>query len=171
MESKPPKPESLAEDVKKAINDAPAEDVKQEVKKAIKDTPVETVGGKLTTGKSGSLDISSIKEQPWQEWIDSIAGFLATIPEKFGAFFSSYKQPLVTLLIILSAIVTVRIVIAVLGAIDDIPLLSPVLELVGLGYAAWFVYRYLWKAENRQELFQEFEAFKSQIVGRNSQDS
>jgi hypothetical protein len=66
--------------------------------------------------------------------------------------------------------VTIYITLAVLDAIDDIPLLSPVLKLVGMGYSAWFVYRYLWKAENRQELWQEFDAFKAQIVGRNSQD-
>jgi hypothetical protein len=125
--------------------------------------------GKIARANQSSLE--KIKEQPWQEWIDLVFDFLAKIPEQVGAFFSGYRQPLVTLLLIISGIVTVYITLAVLDAIDDIPLLAPVLELVGLGYTAWFIYRYLWKAENRQELIKEFEAFKSQVVGRNSQDS
>lgn len=131
-------------------------------------SPMPTAGGKITPGNQKSLDINNLKDQPWQEWMDTVFDVLAKIPGYVGNFFSDYRQPLVTLLLIISGAVTVYITLAVLDAIDDIPLLSPVLKLVGLGYSAWFVYRYLWKAENRQELWQEFEAFKSQIVGRNS---
>ncbi|ELR98668.1 CAAD domain-containing protein [Gloeocapsa sp. PCC 73106] len=131
-------------------------------------TPVQTAPGKLAPGNSTSLNLNTIKDQPWQEWVDMVFDVLAKIPVYVGNFFSDYRQPLVTLLLIASGAVTVYITLAVLDAIDDIPLLSPILKLLGLGYSAWFVYRYLWKAENRQELWQEFEAFKSQIVGRDS---
>jgi hypothetical protein len=39
------------------------------------------------------------------------------------------------------------------------------LQLIGLGYTAWFVWRYLWKASNRQELVSELDALKNQIFG------
>jgi len=129
-----------------------------------------TAAGKLTSKNKSGISLDSIKDQPWQELADTFVDFLAKVPTYVGNFFSDYRQPLVTLLLIASSIVTIYITLAVLDAIDDIPLLSPILELVGLGYTAWFIYRYLWKAENRQELWQEFEAFKAQIVGRNSQD-
>jgi hypothetical protein len=58
--------------------------------------------------------------------------------------------------------------LAVLDAINDIPLLSPVFELVGIGYTAWFVYRYLLKVETRKELGEEFKSLKGQVVGKDS---
>lgn len=147
------------------------EKITDEIKEAVSSSPLgQTVSNKLAQGKSGGLNFESIKSQPWQELVDTLLDFLAKVPNYVGNFFSDYRQPLVTLLLIASGIVTIYITLAVLDAIDDIPLLSPVLKLVGMGYAAWFVYRYLWKAENRQELWQEFDAFKAQIVGRNSQD-
>ena len=103
--------------------------------------------------------------QPWQEWIEPILDVLAKIPDYIGQFFADYKQPLITLGIFLAAIITVKVTLAILDAINDIPLLAPLLELVGLGYTAWFVWRYLWKASNREELAQEFEALKKQILG------
>lgn len=106
-------------------------------------------------------------EQPWQEWVDLVMDVLAKVPDYVGKFFADYKQPLTTLGLFIFALVTVKVTLAVLDAIDDVPLLSPILELVGLGYTAWFVYRYLWKASNRQELVTEFEALKDQIFGDN----
>ncbi|CAL2241940.1 unnamed protein product [Prunus armeniaca] len=41
------------------------------------------------------------------------------------------------------AIVVVWLSSIVVGAVNSVPLLPKVLELVGLGYTGWFVYRYL----------------------------
>lgn len=153
MESQSPEQESKLQEVEQAISSS---------------TPVQKVSGQLSQGKPGGLNFDSIKSQPWQELLDTVLDFLAKIPNYIGSFFSDYRQPLVTLLLIASGLVTIYITLAVLDAIDDIPLLSPVLKLVGLGYTAWFIYRYIWKAENRQELWQEFDAFKAQIVGKNA---
>jgi hypothetical protein len=114
--------------------------------------------GVITTKSTGSA-------QAWQEWVEPVFDVLAKIPDYIGSFFSEYQQPLITVGIFLLGIITVKIVIAVLDALNDIPLLAPLLELVGLGYTAWFVWRYLWKASNRQELFSELDAIKSQILG------
>jgi len=38
--------------------------------------------------------------------------------------------------------------------------------LIGMGYTGWFVYRYLLKASNRQELLTEVDSFKEQVVGK-----
>lgn len=155
MESKPPESESTLQDLTQSVSSS---------------TPVPKATSQLSQGKASGLNFDSLKSQPWQDILDSFLDFLAKIPNYIGSFFSDYRQPLVTLLLIASALVTIYITLAVLDAIDDIPLLSPLLELVGLGYAAWFVYRYLWKAENRKELWQEFDAFKAQIVGKNSSE-
>jgi CAAD domains of cyanobacterial aminoacyl-tRNA synthetase len=116
-----------------------------------------------------STKISADNEQDWQEWVNVVVDFLAEVPELLGSFFSNYKQPLTTLGLILTAGITVYITLSVLDAIDNIPLLSSILELVGLGYTAWFVTRYLLKASTREELFAEFNGLKQQVLGGKSQ--
>ncbi|KAG6397518.1 hypothetical protein SASPL_143687 [Salvia splendens] len=60
---------------------------------------------------------------------------------------------------------------AVVGAVDSIPLVPKVLELVGLGYTIWFSSRYLifkvilYFQENRDELFATVEQIKQQVLG------
>ncbi|XP_042022694.1 protein CURVATURE THYLAKOID 1D, chloroplastic-like [Salvia splendens] len=54
---------------------------------------------------------------------------------------------------------------AVVGAVDSIPLVPKVLELVGLGYTIWFSSRYLIFKENRDELFATVEQIKQQVLG------
>ncbi|KAK9112876.1 hypothetical protein Scep_020395 [Stephania cephalantha] len=54
---------------------------------------------------------------------------------------------------------------AVVGAIDAIPLLPKVLELVGLGYSVWFSYRYLIFKENRGEVLAKIDELKKEIIG------
>lgn len=90
---------------------------------------------------------------------------LAELPDYIGRFFNEYKQPIISIGLILTAIITVKVVLAVLDALNDIPLLSPTFELIGIGYAAWFVNRYLLKASSRQELSEEIQALKQQVIG------
>ena len=106
------------------------------------------------------------KEQ-WQEIVDKVSAFLAELPEYLSGFFSEYKQPIVTIGLIVAAIISVKLTLAVLSALNDIPLLSPMLELIGLGYSAWFIYRYLWRASSRKELASDFNALKEQVLGSN----
>ena len=116
--------------------------------------------GSLATGKK-----APITDQAWQEWLQPVWDVLGKVPEYTGQFFADNKQPLITLGLIFLGIISVKILVAVLDAINDIPLLAPMLELIGLGYTAWFVWRYLWKASNRDELVSEFGALKDQIFG------
>jgi hypothetical protein len=122
--------------------------------------------------KPGSLSKPSSTEQIMSEWVEpiwqSVRSVLANVPEYIGEFFSDNQKPLVTLGLILAGFVTVKVTLAVLDAIDDIPLLAPLLQLIGICYTAWFVYRYLWKASSRQELVAEIDAIKSQIFGKDT---
>jgi len=56
---------------------------------------------------------------------------------------------------------------SVVGAINALPLLPKMFELVGLGYSAWFTYRYLLFKSNREELVDDIEARKKKIAGDN----
>lgn len=130
------------------------------------ETQVETGTSPFSTEAPGSMATPEA-EQPWQEWVQPVTDFLSDLPEELGQFFENYKQPLVTIGLILTALITVKLTFALIGAINEIPLLAPVFELVGISYTAWFVYRYLLKASNRSELVGEFDALKSQVLGKN----
>lgn len=121
------------------------------------------------TDTPGSLTTSSTTEQIWSEYVepiwDATMAYIANVPDYVGKFFSDYRRPLIVLGAILAGFVTVKVMLAVLDAIDDIPLLAPVLQLIGIGYTAWFVWRYLWKDTNRRELVAEIDALKAQIFG------
>lgn len=110
-------------------------------------------------------------DQPWQEWVQPVSDFLSQFPDYVGSFFYNYQQPLITLALILSGVITVKVTLAVLDSINDIPLLAPVFELVGIGYTAWFIYRYLLKVETRQELGNELQSLKGQVIGKGSSES
>jgi hypothetical protein len=121
-------------------------------------------GKMIAPGKLSAGDVD------WQELLAPVLDFLGKAPDYVGGFFSDYKKPLLSLTLFLSGIVTVYVTLAVLDAVNDIPLLAPIFELVGIGYTAWFVYRYLLRASTRSELVAEFDALKTQVVGKNSQN-
>ncbi|XP_010427699.1 PREDICTED: protein CURVATURE THYLAKOID 1A, chloroplastic-like [Camelina sativa] len=63
------------------------------------------------------------------------------------------------------AIVAVWLSSIVVGAINSVPLLPKVMELVGLGYTGWFVYRYLLFKSSRKELAEDIDSLKKKIAG------
>jgi CAAD domains of cyanobacterial aminoacyl-tRNA synthetase len=111
------------------------------------------------------LPPASQPDDQWQQIGRQVSDFLAQAPEYLSKFFNTYKQPSLTLVLILSAIVTLKVVLAILSAINAIPLLSPTLELIGIGYTTWFSFRYLLKDSTRQELGQQIRHFQNEIVG------
>ncbi len=122
----------------------------------------------LSTETPGAITNPSPADQPIQQWVDIGKDFLSKMFDYVTDFISDNEKLLTNLLLFFLAVVAVRVILAVLAAINDFPLLSPFFELIGLGYTTWFVYRYLWKESSRKELKDEFEVLKSQVMGRNS---
>ena len=129
------------------------------------ETTTSSVGLSTETPKAITTQPSPA-EKPVQEWVAIGRDFLTKMYDYIGEFISDNEKLLVNLLLAFLAVIAVRVVLAILTAINDFPLLSPLFELIGLGYTGWFVYRYLWKESNRQELKSEFNALKAQIFGR-----
>lgn len=126
---------------------------------------VEQQKTEIKSEQAGSLSVVSANPEQFQELVKPITDFMSNFPEYFLRFFSDYKRPLTTLGLFIAGIITIKMTLALLDAVNDIPLLAPMLELVGIGYTGWFVWRYLWKASTRQELFSELDKLKSQIIG------
>ena len=123
------------------------------------------------TGSITKLQPTVQSQDQWLKYGEQVSSFLATLPEYLGSFFNRYKQPLVSIGLIVTAIVAVKVVLAILDALNDIPLVSPTFELIGIGYSTWFIYRYLLKASTRQELTDEITTLKSQVVGKEISES
>ena len=111
------------------------------------------------------LSAAKESESQWQQISRQILEFFNKLPDYLGSIFNNNKQGLITLVLILSALVTVKVAIAVLDAVNDVPLLQPIFELIGIFYFVWFAFRYLLKYETRQELSQKFNSFKQQSLG------
>jgi len=63
------------------------------------------------------------------------------------------------------AVVLLWLSSTIVSAVNSVPLLPKLLELVGLGYTAWFVYRYLLFKSSREELKADVEELKKKISG------
>jgi CAAD domains of cyanobacterial aminoacyl-tRNA synthetase len=100
-----------------------------------------------------------------------ISNFLEQLPNYLTRFYQAYKVPIISLGLLIAAIVTIKLISAVMNALNSLPLLSGTLELLGLSFAIWFTVRYLIKASTRQELAVEIQILKEQILGRNSKET
>ena len=129
--------------------------VKESMPQITDDTP-----GMITTTSNVPTD-----EPAWREYLDVVTEFISESPEIIGDFFSTNQKFLVNLGVLVGAIITVYLTLYLLDGINHIPLLSPILELVGVGYSVWFVSRYLLKESTRDELVTEFKSLKDQLLG------
>ena len=94
-----------------------------------------------------------------------IASVLGDAPEYVVETFNEYKRPITVIGLVLSLLIAIKMTFAILDAVNDIPVLAPTMELIGLIYTGWFVYRYLLKASNRQELLSNLSDIKDQVTG------
>lgn len=124
----------------------------------------------LNSESAGIITPSTPKSSPTegavQEYLSIGTSFLTQIFDILKKVIDTNQKLLVNLLLIFLGIIAVKVTLAIISAINDIPLLAPTFELVGLGYTGWFVYRYLLTNSSRQELGQEFEALKNQVMGK-----
>lgn len=128
---------------------------------AEKSTPAVEV--KMESGPLATVPNLPESSSEWQKSLDQVLEY-ASLDVLVG-FFNTYRQPLTTLGIIIAGLVSLKVALAIVSALNEIPLLSPTFEGIGIGYTGWFIYRYLLKASNRSELSKDFEVFKKEIMG------
>jgi CAAD domains of cyanobacterial aminoacyl-tRNA synthetase len=134
-----------------------------EVKKD--DMTVENVTVKIDSpGPMATFSTDSSNEQ-LNDISSKVSEFLADLPSYLSDFFGEYKRPIVNIGLIIAALIALKLLLAVLGAINDLPIFSSMFELIGMGYSAWFIWRYLLKASTREQLGSDFTALKEQILG------
>ena len=116
--------------------------------------------------ESTSMDESSAQASAtWRRVVESATDILADLPAYSSRFFQKNGSLMAALGWVFVALLGIRVLSALIGTINSIPLLTPLFELIGLGYTAWFVNRYLLTSGKRQELSQEVSRIKQQILG------
>eukprot|EP00878_Enallax_costatus_P001021 GHUV01001155.1.p1 GENE.GHUV01001155.1~~GHUV01001155.1.p1 ORF type:complete len:173 (+),score=31.87 GHUV01001155.1:67-519(+) len=55
---------------------------------------------------------------------------------------------------------------SVVDAVDKIPIISDLIELIGIGVTGWFTYRYLVFGPDREELVANIKAFLNKVYGK-----
>ncbi|WP_445302386.1 CAAD domain-containing protein, partial [Microcoleus sp. K4-C2] len=103
-----------------------------------------------------------------QQIKEQIISILSEFPAYIGSFYEQYKSPLTVIGVIVASIISLKVLLGIIDELNDIPLLAPTFELIGIGYTGWFIYRYLLRSSNRQQLGQEIQALKEQIFGKKS---
>lgn len=119
-------------------------------------------------GALAKIETTETTAGQFQDIKDQVLTILSELPVYVSNFFAEYQKPIVTVGLILTGAVSVKVTLAVLSALNEVPLVAPTFELIGLGYTGWFVYRYLLKASDRQELLAEIESLKEQVIGKDS---
>lgn len=119
---------------------------------------------KMESGPLAAASAPSQSSSEWQEILAQIKEYLSL--DVINELFTEYRQPILVTGVVLGSFVTLKVALAVLGAINEIPLLAPTFEMVGIGYSAWFLYRYVLKASTREELSKNFKEVKRDVLGR-----
>jgi hypothetical protein len=112
-----------------------------------------------------TLPSKSQSDEQWQQFALRVRSFLSQLPDQIAQFYRNNKQPITITGILIVSLIGFRVLLAVLEALNGIPLLAPMLELVGTAYIVWFTNRYLLKAATRQELSHDIQSFKREILG------
>jgi hypothetical protein len=129
------------------------------------DTSSPAVTRTLESPPLATLPPAPQSDQQWQRIGTQISVFLGQLPDYVGRFFNEYKQLILSFALLVATMIALRVVLVVVVALKDIPLLAPTFELIGIGYSVWFVNRYLLKTSNRQELSGEVQKLKQQVFG------
>lgn len=132
------------------------------------ETKTEVVKIDVAIDEPGTITVKTPETTQFQQVKDQVLTIVSELPDFVSNFFAEYQKPLINVGLVVGGAIGIKLLLAVLDALNDIPLLAPTFELIGIGYTAWFVYRYLLQESTRQELLAEIESFKEQIVGKNS---
>ena len=80
-------------------------------------------------------------------------------------FFKENQHGLTILGLSFLGVISIKVLFAGLNAIEGIPLVTPLLKIVGLFYVGQFIWRYLIREHDRQELMESFNRTKAEVFG------
>lgn len=100
----------------------------------------------------------------WQELLDRLNGWLGE--GRARELWQQSQRPLKALAAALALLLVLRLLGSVLGALDGVPMLPRLLQLVGLIWIGLYSSRHLVRSDSRQQLVAKVEGVWSSVVGR-----
>jgi CAAD domains of cyanobacterial aminoacyl-tRNA synthetase len=155
--------EQVNSQVNDQIDDA-VEQVSNNGEASMEMSPVESLPASDAVVMSDA-SASDSAEEMWQSFQFQATAFLDTAKENFITLFRNNRQLFYALGWIFLAFFGIKILFAVMNAIDDIPFVTFFLKLIGFFYVVRFVQRYLVRANNRQEFVQMLDHAKAEYIG------
>ncbi len=120
------------------------------------------LGDRLESATESATDSA---QELWVSIQTKNKAFFENYSSYISKFFKDNQQLLTTLGLIYLGIIGIKLLFAGLSAIDSLPLVTPILKLVGLFYVGRFIWRYLIREHDRQELMASIEHTKAEILG------
>jgi CAAD domains of cyanobacterial aminoacyl-tRNA synthetase len=130
------------------------------------DIPANPLG--MNAGNASLAKVSPDLTLP--DSVKQVFDILGELPAYVTGIYNSNRTVVNNLALVLGIVVGAKVTLAILSAVNEIPLLAPAFELVGLGYTGYFVYRYLLQASTRSELTEGLNDLKSEIFGHKKKD-
>ncbi|MGD1903597.1 MAG: CAAD domain-containing protein [Geitlerinemataceae cyanobacterium] len=129
-------------------------------------TPTDAIPDAISSPESDSAIAQVSSDDQLKEVKSQVLSILSDLFTYVGDFFAEYKKPLINVGLVVGALIAIYLVAAIVDAINDIPLLSPLFELIGIGYTGWFIFRFLLTAENRAEFSKMVGSFTDKVTGK-----
>lgn len=126
----------------------------------------EAASVEVSTEPAGTLALLRSYLEKSLTWGQQMTEVIEESQKYWADFWQAYQRPIVLLAWIVAAIISFKIVFAVMDAVDDVPFLEPTLAFVGLSYTVWFTYRYLVAFVSRQQLLSKFKDLREQVFGQ-----
>ncbi|MBP0019641.1 MAG: arginine--tRNA ligase [Cyanobacteria bacterium SBLK] len=90
---------------------------------------------------------------------------LTPLQEEIQYTWGKVKPIAIAALVLLAGVFAIDVTLKLLAAIDRIPLLAPILQLTGFSYTLWFAFNNLLFHKGRQQLTQNVEKVKGEVLG------
>jgi CAAD domains of cyanobacterial aminoacyl-tRNA synthetase len=133
----------------------------EDVMKAVEST---TDSAKETVMNTVDSTIDAAQET-WDTVRAKAPGLFDELLSAIPAFFQTNRQLLINLGVFFLALVAAKLLFAGLDAIDDLPLVTPLLKTVGLVYVVKFIWNDLVRDQERQKLVEKFNKTKAEVLG------
>jgi CAAD domains of cyanobacterial aminoacyl-tRNA synthetase len=162
--------ESTTDSAEKTMMDAveTIESTTDAAKENMMDT-VETVQSTTDAAKENVMDAVESTTDSAKETLETIQtkapGVFNELTSAVPAFFQQNRQLLTNIGLIFLAFVVVKLTFAGIDAIDDLPLVTPLLKIVGLVYVGKFIWNYVIRKQDRDKLVEKFNTTKVEVLG------
>merc|ERR1711977_81545 len=127
---------------------------------AAKRTASSRASAKISGLRSLGAGRGSVKVQAGGDFKETAEDLLTTAAEKWEE--TEDKPTVVTLAF--AALITLIVTSSLLGALDKVPFLGGILELVGIGYTAYFAYNNLLFTPDREKFAAKVDEVKDKVL-------